>query len=168
MTRWNRWIRLACAVALAIAAPSIAWAQSSWLTVTNCEMVTIEGQEYGRLTFDLKNPDGGPVDFVIWRPKPGDSGVVLSATLPAHWIESNAGVPEGWRVWYTDFEHAVPPGGSLAGIQIVLSEPMACYTLQFPGPLLGVIYPEWPVCFACPGVTPADENSWGRIKSQYR
>ena len=55
------------------------------------------------------------------------------------------------------------------GAGSLLSEPTTCYALKFPGPLLLIDpYPEFPVCFACPGVTPAGASTWGRIKQTYR
>jgi hypothetical protein len=133
-------------------------------------MVTIDGHEYGKITFDLKNPDGGPIDMITLRPitggSPADTCHLVQITLPPNWnSESNSG--GGWT-WHTSFAHTVPPGGTLSGIQLVLSQPTCCYALRFPGPLLGDPYPEWSVCFACPGVTPAAESTWGRIKQTYR
>jgi hypothetical protein len=170
----HRVLELALAVVLTagttIAAPQPARAQSSWLTVTNCELVTIDGHEYGKLTFDVKNPDGGVIDLITLRPiagpSPADTCHLKQVTLPPFWVSHLD--PSGIRLWGTDYEHSVPAGGTLSGIQIVLSQPTCCYALRFPGPLLGDPYPEWPVCFRCPGATPANESSWGTVKSRYR
>jgi hypothetical protein len=151
--------------------PQDATAQSSWLTVTNCEMVNIDGHEYGKLTFDIHNLNFGQITQINLRPyhpdDPAEDAHIVQYTLPVGWNGfTGAGGSISWLV--TSLDYAVEPGETLSGISIVLSEPTCCYALKFPGPLLGDPYPEFPVCFACPGVTPAGESTWGRIKETYR
>jgi hypothetical protein len=151
---------------------NVSAARAEWLTVTNCEMVTIDGHEYGKITFDIHNNVVGPnfgvmTDFVL-DPYPSNSPLcpLLSVTLPAGWTSEF--VAPGFYFWHaTSPAGAVHPGEALTGIQIVLSQPMCCYSFH-PANVLLEGTPSYPVCFACPGVTPAGESTWGRIKQAYR
>lgn len=157
-------------LALIVVTTTPAWA--TWLTVTNCETVTIDGHEYGKITFDISNhavgPNFGVLDDLVLTPYPPNSPPcpLVQVSLPAGWASFT--YPSGLQIWYaTTPAGFVYPGQTLSGIQIVLSQPQCCYAFQ-PNPVLLGYDLFLPVCFACPGVTPAGESTWGRLKTQYR
>jgi hypothetical protein len=153
---------------------NVSAARAEWLTVTNCEMVTIDGHEYGKITFDISNnatgPNFGELFDLNVTPYPNNAAPVplLSITLPSGWTSMVTGSGYYWHA--NSPANFVYPGQKLSGIEIVLSQPLACYAFQ-PGSVLLKAMPTTPylpVCFACPGVTPASESTWGRIKQTYR
>jgi hypothetical protein len=163
---------LSTVVAVALGfSPSPVRAQSAWMTVTNCEMVTIEGQEYGKLTFDIHNVFmhfNQPIVGISVRPAApaqDDTCSVLRMTMPAGWRLESTSSPGIW-IW-SAIGGWILPGESITGIQVVLSQPVCCYDFTIHGALL-IDDPGVTACLACPGVTPAAESTWGRIKQTYR
>ncbi len=138
--------------------------------ITACDSVSINGQTYPRITFDIvsAHPQFGIQEFVI-RPVsnsvPEDTCHVLQITAP-----------QPWQVWmfddvigvYADDPSAwLHVGERLTGVKLVQSKFTCCYELQFFAAFEGPHSSER-ICFKCDLATPTVSSTWGRLKQQYR
>jgi hypothetical protein len=161
---------LACITAAAsLFGPSIAGAQS-FLTVTGCDTVSVNGVTYGRVSFDIHNFSDTVMMqvaiFPISHQAPDDTCHVLQLGSPPEWLGyMNA---DGGAVWASSSKAAdVAPGGTAHGFQAVLSRPLCCYTVQ----LFGVFvepFASMNMCMECSLMSPVQPGSWGRLKQAYR
>ncbi len=142
--------------------------------VTGCDSVTLNGHVYPRFSFEIRIAATDDVVgcrlFMLPRQTgaPTDTCSAVRAYPPDSWqaaVRDDYDGAAGWQS--TSEELCVQPGETLAGFQIALSRSSCCFDAYFVNNFFG-LYGHEVVCFDCSPAVPAQDQTWGRIKVQYR
>ena len=167
------WIRAAAATAALLVALTAAAAAEPYVTITQCDSVSIGGVFYPRVTFQISNlyPNEG-IGLVSGLPvtpaSPEDTCRAVSVTAPVGW---RAYATNDNGVLWADLSETgsgqIAPGQTLGGFQIVLSQHHSCcWDLNFDGFFEPFHYER--VCFHSDAPVPVLRRSWGAVKQLYR
>jgi hypothetical protein len=152
-----------------IVIPARASAQS-FVNVTQCDSVSIDGQSYGRVTFSIVNQklpstviyhfSMDPVSHQV----PEDTCHVLALTFPDGW--SGGQESDGKMLFFSEGD-PIDVGDKVGEFQLALSRSVCCYRFLFVG-AIDVPFAFETVCLECDLATPVRESTWGRLKQHYR
>ena len=157
-------------LATALLAPGAQVSADPYVTVTNCEMVQVQGVSADRLTLRILAKTGytewvrvyvGP--YSLLGP---DTCRVLEATAPAGWTASTTGSRDAGAIFNGPWSAGIPSGQALDGFQITLSRPTCCVHFVLGNALDTVGGTK--VCFESCVATPAAGSTWGLVKWIYR
>jgi hypothetical protein len=168
-----RWIAFLIAGILAAIGPSPQPTLSqSWITVTQCDSVRLNGHLYPRVTFDVTNQNDRLVACYIYlQPResglPTDTCSAIQCTPPEGWFCDVSPV-YGSPFWgVTAQETCILPGETESGFRLVLGRSHCCFDL-FVTNVIPEPFAHEVVCFECVLPVPARALTWGQIKTIYR
>jgi hypothetical protein len=155
-----------------MAAPSAA---ANYVTVTKCDTVSIGGETYPTVEFEVTNqyPDPlYPICSILLVPKAagaiGDTCRAIASFGGAGW--DHDADPNGRVIWIQNSSETlcVWPGSTGGGFRVVLSRAHnCCYRAEFYGALFDPFAVE-DICFNCDLPTAAHASTWGQVKGIYR
>ena len=166
----RRSLLAALMLATALLAPGTHVSADPYVTVTNCELVQVQGSSANRLTLRILAKTGytewvrvymGPVSQLG-----PDTCSVLDVISPAGWFASTRGLSDHGAYFYANIGTGIPSGQALDGFKITLSRPICCVYFVLGNSLDTVGGTK--VCFESCGATPAGEATWGQVKAIYR
>jgi hypothetical protein len=151
---------------------AIAWRADaqSWLTANRCDAVQIDGHEFYRTSFTVRNLDPTHLIFgVVLYPEfyetNDDTCHAVQVAAPNSW---SAAITDGFPRWTSgDPKVYIAANETLDGFEVTLSRTTCCFNVDFLGQF-GDKFAGTFNCFFCPLVTPSSRGTWGQLKVLYR
>jgi hypothetical protein len=159
---------LALAIALAVSRVPAPSAGEPIVTVTACDQVDVGGQTYPRFTFQVHNTTVASVCVIGFANEnpidPADSCTVVAISGPTAPSGYESVIFGNIALWRGCDLETIGPGETGQGFQIVTTG--ACCAKVFLIEASNARVATEAVCLQCP--TPAERQTWGRVKSRYR